>query len=150
PTPRTGPTDSPAEKPSLPEAGDTLAGEKAFAKYVLHAWEYTLATNDYSAMAAADPAGSCKGCPELEADAEENRANGSYLDDPAVTIHSVELTDETKGEKTVGLTVSSPAVKRMNVDGTVEEEYPASKKFYFEVGMTFEGDHFQMTRFAVD
>lgn len=148
-SPSTGAPESPVDKPTLPGASNDAAGKEAFAEYVVRAWEYALATNDFSAMDAADPARACEPCEVMRDASKERAAEESYIDDPAVSIKRTDPAFEEQGTATVGMLLSAEASKRMNGDGTVEETNRASPRFYFEVTMKFEGDHFQMTRFQV-
>lgn len=139
--------ESPA-KPTLPEPTEDRAGRHAFAEYAVHAWEYGLVTNDYSAMAALDPADVCKGCHEMRGTLAERQQQGWHFTDPSVAISKTDDVLRKGRVRVVGMQVDTGRSKVVNDDGSVRDTNPATS-LYFEVGMTFEGDHFQISDFSV-
>jgi hypothetical protein len=140
---------APVVKPSLPSATDDLAGRKAFAQYVARSWEYASVTNDPSALLKADPEDSCDGCRDAARAFRERAAQGWRIDDLGMDISATDVAAREGRITIVGMAVSFDRNRAVNDDGSVRQQNPAQPHLYFEVGMTFERDHFQITDYQL-
>lgn len=141
-------TSSTLEKPTLPEATNDLAGQKAFAKYVVAAWAYGLGTNDFSAVAKVDPAGTCNGCKEMRGTLADRKSDGWHIEKPAVSVNSSDLVVKKGPLRVVGMEIATGRSQSVNDDGSVRKRNKPMT-LYFEVGMVFKDDHFQITDYSV-
>lgn len=139
----------PVEEPALPPPTDDVAGRKAFAEYVARAWEYASVTNDPSALLEADPGGTCEGCRDAARAFRERAGQDWHIDDLGMDIGATDVTARDGRVTVVGMAVAFERNRAVDDDGSVRARNPAQKHLYFEVGMTFEGDHYQITDYEI-
>ena len=76
-------------------------------------------------------------------------AQGWHIDDLGMDITATDVTAREGRVTVVGMAVSVDRNRAVNDDGSVRRENATQGHLYFEVGMTFEGGHYQITDYEV-
>ncbi len=139
-----------AERPTLPPPTKGDAGKKAFATYVVHAWAYSLATNDGSLVLDAS-AGKrpCQGCRELRAELARRVEEGWSVYPFEVAIDRIRLIESDLGT-TARVRFDVPETKSFFEDGSLRNTSEAHPDSSFTVSMRREKDVYRLIGFSID
>ena len=136
-------------KPTLPPPTNSKAGRIAFARYVMHAFEYGFGTNDASAiMAVALKTGKlhCASCDAYERYLKRQESKGQTRQPWALPVKSAFDQGQVQpGLNVVDLLVRRPALADVDSAGTRHRPQKAYPNYLYEIGMTWQDDQWQLT-----
>lgn len=149
PTPTPSPTKPVAIPPEQPEFAQGSAGKEAFAEYVVHAWAYSLATNDSSLLDEVSAGGKpCLGC-EAQSDTLAQRESEGWSVYPfKVTIDKIRLIETALGT-TARVRFDIPETKSFFDDGSFRNISPAHPESTFTVAMKTAENAYELVAFSI-
>ena len=136
------PSAMPAVEPTVPEPPEPPArargpeGQKAFARYVMAAWSWSLRSNDASPLLDASPSRkrACDGCRALADELALRAKQGWYVDFPGLEVTRIRLRDQ--GSRVLAAAdVVVPESRTYFDDGTYRSTNPAHRGAVFSVLM---------------
>lgn len=153
-SPGPGGAEEPEEpvQPRLPKKlDDDPAGRNAFARYVLDAWVYAVASNDAQPLLDASPRKKpCVGCTELADELKQRRRDGWHVALPPLRPTSVDLEGKRSDpEPVVALVVDIPESDARNDDGSLRGLSPAHRDATFKVRMRYRDGAWELLGFSV-
>lgn len=144
------PSSSASATPRPPKAGKGPNGQRAFARFVMDAWSWSLITNDASPLLAASPSRTkpCEGCRRLERELANRADEGWYVDFPGLTVGRTRLARD--GTTVTATTrVDIPESDSFFEDGTYRSSSPAHPDATFRVRMRLVDGDYRLLAFSV-
>jgi hypothetical protein len=146
-------SDTAAESPPAPEvpkARKGPGGQKAFARYVMAAWAWSLRANDAGPLLDVSPSRKqpCRGCRPLEKELAQRAKEGWYVDFPGLTVESTKVrrggTDVVAASK-----VDIPESDSYLDDGSYRSTSPAHPGATFAVRMRWSKGGYRLVSFTI-
>jgi len=139
--------------PTPPPARRGRNGERAFARYVMKVWGFTLRTDDPRPLTRLSPRGSpCRGCPDLARELRKRRTQGWAVRFPGVVVRSIKVTGthaKAAKEADAVAEVDIPRSDTYNADGSFRNTNPAHPHARFEVRMRYTSTGYRLLSFTV-
>lgn len=150
-SPVVAPTGGPeVEPPSPPRTRKGPTGHKAFARFVMDAWAWSLRHNDAGPLLAVSPSkrSPCNGCEPLVRELAERDDEGWYVDFPGVSVDRIQLRQD--GDVVVATSrVDIPASDAYQYDGSYRSSNSAHEDATFVVRMQLVKGAYRLVSFAV-
>ncbi len=150
-TPAAAPTTLPAaEPPTPPRTRRGPTGQKAFARFVMDAWGWSLRHNDAAPLLAVSPSKKrpCNGCSPLVRELAERDDEGWYVDFPGVSVDRTRLRSD--GDIVVATSrVDIPSSDAFQYDGSYRSSNPAHDDATFVVRMQLVKGAYRLVSFTV-
>ncbi len=154
PTPSTaGASDAAAQPPAAPEvpkARKGSRGQRAFARYVMSAWSWSLRTNDAGPLLEVSPSRKqpCRGCRPLEKELAKRAEDGWYVDFPGLSVDRTRLRRD--GTDVVATSkVDIPESDSFLEDGSYRSTSPAHRNATFTVRMRLSRGEYRLVSFGI-
>jgi hypothetical protein len=146
---------APSTAPVVPEAPESPAwrrgaeGRRAFARYVMEAWGWSLRSNDAAPLLRASPRKSpCEGCGTLADELARRAKQGWYVDFPGVEVERVRLRGS--GDTVVATSrVDIPESDSFHEDGSFRSTNPAHQGATFTVRMRAVERGYRLLSFSI-
>ena len=136
-------------KPTPPSPTNNKAGRIAFARYVMHAFEYGFGTDDASAiMAVSLKTGKlhCASCDAYARYLKRQKSKGQTRQPWALPVKSAFDQGQVQpGLNVVDLLVRRPALADVDSAGTRHRPQKAYPNYLYEIGMTWQANKWQLT-----
>lgn len=150
PTSTAAAVDEPPPAPEPPRARKGPAGQKAFARFVMDAWSWSLRTNDADpllevSLSRKQP---CRGCEPLQRELANRAKEGWYVDFAGLGVDRIKL--RRAGTDVVAVsTVDIPESDAYFVDGGYRSTSPAHPNATFRVRMRLVDGEYRLVSFSV-
>jgi hypothetical protein len=136
--------------PEVPRPRKGPRGQKAFARYVMAAWSWSLRANDAGPLLDVSPSRKqpCRGCRPLEKELAQRAKQGWYVDFPGLAVDRTRLRRE--GADVVATSkVDIPESDSFLEDGSYRSTSPAHPNATFTVRMRLTKGEYQLVSFTV-
>jgi hypothetical protein len=136
--------------PKVPRTRKGPRGQKAFARYVMAAWSWSLRANDAGPLLAVSPSRKqpCRGCEPLEKELSQRAEDGWYVDFPGLSVDRTRLRHD--GRDVVATSkVDIPESDSFLDDGTYRSTNPAHPGATFVVRMRMTKGEYRLVSFSI-
>ena len=135
--------------PEVPRARKGPRGQKAFARYVMAAWSWSLRTNDADPLLDVSPRKQpCRGCRPLEKELAKRAKQGWYVDFPGLSVDRTRLRRD--GKDVVATSkVDVPESDSFLEDGSYRSTNPAHRNATFTVRMRLTKGEYRLVSFGL-
>lgn len=138
------------DAPEPPKARKGPVGQKAFARFVMDAWSWTLLSNDAGPLLAVSPSRKqpCAGCRPLARELASRDREGWYVDFPGLTVERIRLRRD-GADVVASSKVAIPESDSYEEDGSYRSTSPAHDDASFTVTMRLVDDEYRLVSFSV-
>lgn len=139
-----------APPPEVPRPRKGPRGQKAFARYVMAAWSWSLRANDAGPLLAVSPSRKqpCRGCAPLAKELAQRAEDGWYVDFPGLSVDRTRLRHD--GRDVVATSkVDIPESDSFLDDGTYRSTNPAHPGATFVVRMRLTKGEYRLVSFSI-
>ncbi|MGN6576180.1 MAG: DUF6318 family protein [Nocardioides sp.] len=136
--------------PEVPPARKGQRGQRAFARYVMAAWAWSLRANDAGPLLEVSPPGKqpCRGCRPLQKELAQRAKEGWYVDFPGLSVDRTRLRRD-GGDVVATSKVDIPESDSFLEDGSYRSTSPAHPNATFTVRMMLTKGEYRLVSFTV-
>ncbi len=139
-------------KPKEPKFRSGKKGQKAFTRYIVDGWGYSLITNDPSVLIDASGKKACRGCGSLRKELKQREKEGWYVDFPGAKVRKISFSSRGDVREATAV-VDIPGSRSFFEDGTFRNDNEAHRSAKFLIDFEAKGKnkkrHWELVAFSV-